>query len=349
MDIRLFKLKDLPQVISIWNQSVQEGEVVYYPIDQAYFEKKFLSDPNYDESFSFVATDENKVVGFISGIEKKVFLTGQNNENTPGYITCLFVEKGHRGKGVGKALVAVLSKAFKDTGKKVISVSSGNPINLDWCIPGTPGHDHNNSPGMDEGCAGYTFLQHLGFDALHHEVAMYLNLADYHDRPEIAQKKQQLKKEDIFIGRYDPSLNYEYDGMFDRLKSEYWRTALKTEIECHKQNKPCTDIRFIPNGKIPAGPRPILAGMHDGHIVAFTGPVDIQQSGRGWFSGICTDPNYGGRGIAAVLFDELMQEFIKIGAQFSTLFTGVENHAQKIYLNAGFKVVRTFAVMEKDL
>lgn len=349
MYIRLFQKEDLPQVMDIWNLSVTEGEVVYYPIDQAYFEKKFLADPNYDEAFSFVALEGNEVIGFISGIEKKVFLPGQNNENTPGYITCFFVKKQYRGQEIGRKLVQTLSQAFKKTGKKTVSVSSGNPINLDWRIPGTPGHDHNNAPGMDEGCAGYGFLEHLGFVSRHREVAMYLNLDDYRQRSQIAQRKKELEEDGILIGRYDPSLDYEYDGMFDRLQSEYWRAALKTEIECHRQNKPCTDIRFIPNGKIPAGPRPILAGMHRKHLVAFTGPVDIQQSGRGWFSGICTDPNYGGRGIAGVLFDELMQEFIKIGATFSTLFTGVENHAQKIYLNAGFKVVRTFALMEKEL
>ena len=137
--------------------------------------------------------------------------------------------------------------------------------------------------------------------------------------------------------------------MCDGVESEYWRSVLKTEIQCHRDGVPCTDIRFIPNGVVPAGPRPILAATHEGKIVAFTGPVDKQKSGRGWFSGICTDPNYERRGIASVLFNLLMQEFVDEGAAFSTLFTGDDNHAQKIYKNAGLRVVKRFSIMKKAL
>ena len=112
---------------------------------------------------------------------------------------------------------------------------------------------------------------------------------------------------------------------------------------------PCTDIRFIPNGVVPAGPRPILAATHEGKIVCFTGPVDKQKSGRGWFSGICTDPLYERRGIASVMFNLLMQEFVDAGAAFSTLFTGDDNHAQRIYYNAGLRVVKRFSIMRKGL
>ena len=32
-----------------------------------------------------------------------------------------------------------------------------------------------------------------------------------------------------------------------------------------------------------------------------------------------------------------------------TLFTGTDNHARQMYRKAGFREVRTFAVMEKEL
>jgi ribosomal protein S18 acetylase RimI-like enzyme len=77
--------------------------------------------------------------------------------------------------------------------------------------------------------------------------------------------------------------------------------------------------------------------------------VDKQPSGRGWFTGICTDPLYERRGIATVLFNLLMQAFIAEGAAFSTLFTGDDNHAQKVYRRAGMRVARRFVIMEKTL
>lgn len=349
MMVRPFESKDLPGVINVWNQAVASKEVVYYPLTDAYFHQKFESDPNYDPRFSFVAEEEGKIVGFISGVAKKVFLSGETNENTPGYLTCVFVDKEYRGRGIGKALVNALGEAFKASGKSVFACNGNNPINLDWTIPGTPGHDHNNAPGVDEDCDGFGFLQKLGFAPMHREVAMYLDLSTYEPWEELESRRAALREQGIETGRYDPNLDYEYDGMFDRVGSEYWRSVLRTEIACHKQGVPCTDIRFIPNGKIPAGPRPIIAATHEGKIVAFTGPVDKQTSGRGWFSGICTDPLYERRGIASVIFNILMQEFVAEGAAFSTLFTGDDNHAQKIYRNAGFRVVKKFNIMRKEL
>ena len=202
-------------------------------------------------------------------------------------------------------------------------------MNLPWFIPGTPGHDHNNAPGTDVDCAGYPFLLKYGYADAHREVSMYLNLKDYKYRPEVEATRQRLLSEGIYTGRYDVSLQCEFNGMCDRVGSEYWRKVLQDETTA-------------------AHPRVILAGVYQNHIIGFTGPVDREPSGRGWFTGICVDPLYGQRGVATVLFNDLMREFIKEGAQFSTLFTGIDNHAQRLYRHTGFEVRRTFAIMKKE-
>ena len=349
MNIRLFTEQDLPGVVALWNASVAAGEVVYYPITPEYYRKKFEGDPNYDPKYVFVAEEDGKIIGFIHGVAKKVFLKHETNESTPGFITCFFVLKECRGRGVGKALVEKLCAAFKASGKHICACSGDNPINLDWIIPGTPGHDHNNAPGMDEDCMGHAFLNKLGFEDQYREIAMYLDLATYTPWEGLEQKRAELRAEGIETGRYDASLGYNYDGMCDRVGSEYWRASIRNEIAAWNENRPNTDIRFIPNGKIPAGPRPILAATHDKCIVGFTGPVDMQTSGRGWFTGICTDPLFERKGIASVLFNLLMQEFVKEGAKFSTLFTGDTNHAQRIYLRTGFRIARRFVIMKKEI
>ena len=83
--------------------------------------------------------------------------------------------------------------------------------------------------------------------------------------------------------------------------------------------------------------------------MGFTGPVDVEPSGRGFFTGICTDPAYEKRGIATALFHLLMQEFIYHGAVFSTLYTGETNHARRIYERIGFRVAHTFHVLRRVL
>ncbi len=341
---------DLDAVLALWNGAAAAGETVYAPLTRGDFHRIFEQDLNYDPALSLVAEEDGQVAGWISGVAQKVFLPHENNENTPGYLTCVFVRRDCRRHGVGRALVRALEDAFRARGKAVIACG-GNPVNLDWLVPGTPGHDHNNAPGMDEDCAGFPFLRALGFEVADREIAMYLNLKDYRPWPELAARREALAARGIFVGRYDPDLNYDYDGMCDRVGSEYWRSVLQSEIACHKQGVPNTDPRFIPDGRVPAGPRPILAAVShpDRAIVAQCGPIDLQKSGRGWFTGICTDPLFERQGIASVLFNLLMQEFIAEGAAFSTIFTGDTNHAQRIYLRCGFRVVRRFAVMKKAL
>ncbi len=342
---RPLEKKEISQVVSLFNTCCSSGEVVYSPIAESSFEKDFVQ-PN---MYAFVAMDGEKLAGFVHGAQKSVFLPGQTHENTPGYLTVILVDTAYRRLGIGKKLVELLADTFRQTGKKTIACSEGNPLHLSWRIPGTPGHDHNKAPGVDENCAGYPFLQRLGFEPKHHEIAMYMDLMDYVWPENMTLAREKLKSEGIYTGRYDVILNYEFDGMCDRVNSEYWRHVLKTETEAWQKNVPNEDPDLWPDGLRPKGPRPILVATHENHIVGFTGPVDKQSSGRGWFTGICVDPNFGRRSIGEVLFHLLMQEFVDEGAAFTTLFTGLDNHAQRIYERAGLKVVCNFAVMARTL
>ena len=331
MTIRKALPSDRAAIFALWNASCEKNEVVYKPLTEERFHALFEANPHYDGEYDFIAEENGEAIGFVSGAEKKIFLPGETRENTPGFITAIFVKDGKRKEGVGKALLDALEYAFRLNGKKSVVSSGNNPVNLGWYIPGTPGHDHNNAPGTDVDCAGYEFLIKNGYKDLHREVAMYLDLSKYECSPEIEEIRARLKNEEnIYVGRYDVKWGCEFDGMCDRVGSEYWRKVLQDETA--KEN-----------------PRVILTGVYENHIVGFTGPVDKEPSGRGWFTGICVDPNFGKKGIATVLFNDLMREFVDEGAAFSTLFTGIDNHAQRLYKRTGFNVKRTFAIMKKEL
>ena len=327
MEIRAFRQEDIGKIICLWNGCVSRGEVLYRSLVPAYFEEKFLRQPGTDV---FIAETDGDVIGFLAGCRLTSFLPGQTEENTPAYLSAFMVAPEYRRQGVGSALLDAFERHFAAAGKKSFAVSSLCPINLDWVIPGTPGHEHNNMPGLDEECLGFDFLKKRGYAVAVREVAMYLNLREYEKKPEVEARRAKLAAEGITAGLYDVSQQAEFDGMCDRVGSEYWRQVLRDETA--KEN-----------------PRPILAAVTDGHIVGFTGPVDRQENGRGWFTGICTDPLYEKRGIAGVLFNDLMGEFIKVGAAYSTLFTGTENHAQRLYLKTGFRPARYFAIMKKSV
>ena len=330
MKIRTIEREDLPAIGNIWNACQQRGETLLRPFRPGYFCAKFLDTDCYEPPLCLAATEENTLVGVIAGARKHTFLPHETEENTPGFITLLLVLPEYRNRGVGRALLSALENAFRQLGKRRVDVSSVSPVDLHWIIPGTPGHEHNNMPGLDVDGLAYGFLSHMGYRTTVREVAMYLNLSEYRLDEQVEEKRRALAAQGITAGRYSPDEHCEWDAMCDRVGSEYWRKVLKDELAS-------------------PSPRPILAARTGGQIVGFTGPVDLEESGRGWFTGICTDPLYERRGIATVLFNDLMKEFIRIGAAYASLFTGVDNHAQRLYLKTGFRPVRSFAMLRKDL
>ncbi len=328
MVIREFCLDDLKQLIGLWNDCAGAGEILCVPLDEEYFSRKFL--PLDESRLYFTAEENGETLGFCLGSVKTEFLRGENALNTPAYLSMLLVRRDRRGEGIGSALLSAFEKNARELGKSRAEISSLSPVNLDWLIPGTPGHGHNNMPGLDTQSIAYPFLEKRGYASYVGEVAMYIDLAKYEKAPRVEELRARLKTEGITAGLYDVSENCSWDGMCDRVGSEYWRKVLKDETSS------------------PA-PRPILAARTNGQIVGFTGPADVQPNGRGWFTGICTDPLYEQRGIATVLFNDLMGEFIKIGAKYTSLFTGTENHAQRLYIKTGFRPVRRFDMLRKEL
>ena len=93
----------------------------------------------------------------------------------------------------------------------------------------------------------------------------------------------------------------------------------------------------------------LLVALEGKTCAGFTGPVYPEKTGRGYFAGIGVGPSFGKKGFGTLLFYRLLKREKEVGAQYMSLFTGEENHAGNIYLGAGFRVVRRFAVMLKEL
>ena len=93
----------------------------------------------------------------------------------------------------------------------------------------------------------------------------------------------------------------------------------------------------------------MLVVVKNNKILGWTGPLFTTNSKRGYFAGIGIHPNIQGLGIGSSLFSELIYQSKINGSQFMSLFTGSENPARNIYLKAGFKIVKSFAVLRKEI
>lgn len=329
MEIMRFEDRHIPQVVALWNAHLCE-RTQYRPLTEAGFKTRFIDNPSFSYDGSFVAAEGGRIIGFANGIVKREFLPGESHESTPGYLTMVVVDTDYRGRGYGSALLRELERFFVKSGKKKSQSIFFNPVKLEWYIPGTDGHDHNNSPGVDADTPAPAFMEKNGYKVMAREVAFHLELRDFAMSRGALEKRAELMQKGIFTGYFDPEKHSGFEELFDDLGNGDWRKGIMDNLARTE-------------------PDPVIIAADRGRICGFTGPIRVQESGRGFFVGIGTHSRYRGGGIMSVLFELLLEGFKKEGARFSTLFTGAENPARKIYERTGFSGVRNWAVMGKEI
>lgn len=330
MEIKRFNDSYINEVVDLWNKSC-DTEIPYKPFTEESFRDKFINNVHFSYEGTFVGFEDNRIIGFANGLFKKEFLPGENFENTPGYLTFVLVDKKYRNKGYGSLLLKAVEDFLISSGKRMIQIIFFNPINLEWYIPGSDDkHDHPNAPGVDADSYAFEFFKKHGYIVRTKEVAMYLDLAKFEFDEKSLKKLAQLREKGITIEYYKANKHQGFDALYDDLKNELWRKEIRDNLSLEK-------------------PYPIVVASDNGEICGFAGPIEVQKSGRGKFSGIGVDSKHQGAGIGKLLFFMLCESFKAEGAGFMSLFTGIENNAKRMYDAAGFNVVKTWAVMRKEV
>ncbi|KAJ49310.1 ribosomal protein S18 acetylase RimI-like enzyme [Clostridium tetanomorphum] len=327
--IREFTNEDIYEVVQLWNNSCNDN-FLYKPIKEEDFRKTFINNPYFQYEGTYLCISNSEIVGFANGIYRQELLPGERFQDIPGYITMVIVRKDKKGIGIGKALVETLENYLKAKGKKKINIDFFNPINISWYIPGSYKHDHPNAPGVDTNGEGYRFFKRIGYRERTKEVSMYRVLNRFFLDENMKNREIQLRQNSITVEYYNKNKHYGLEDFFDRLRNEYWRKDIKDNLSLKE-------------------PYPFLIAAHNNKICGFAGPLKIEKSGRGSFCGIGVEPNYEGKGIGKLLFFKLCKGFEEKGAEFMSLFTGINGNARKMYGDAGFKIVRTWALFEKEV
>lgn len=327
MQIKQFEVNHVEQVVALWNRSVAT-ETIYKGFTKESFVKKFLDNPFFDFNGTFVAEEDGKIIGFANAIMKN---DGKPASETPGYVTCVAVDKQHQRQGIGSELLKALEAYLKAAGKTIIRLLFFNPINLEWIVPGTKDHDHPNAPAVPFNSPFYFLLMANGYIIGGQQQDSYhLNIVNYELPKKVVDKNAENAKDGYTIEIYDEKKHHGFKELFEALNNPGWHEATMSNLAKEK-------------------PDPMLVVQKDGEILGWTGPLFTQESGRGYFAGIGVHPNTQGRGLGKSLFCELVYQSKLNGAKFMTLFTGSENPARNIYLYAGFKIVQSFAILRKDL
>lgn len=326
MEIKKFDESLIGDVVSLWNESVVPYSV-YAEFTEATFKEKFLCNPLYDEDGSCVVIENGKVIGFgnatYNNLNKEASLT-------PGYITCIAVDKAYWRQGIGTKVLHYLEDFLRSKGKTFVRNFFGNPINLKWYIPGYVKHEHAGAPAVDFNTPYYFLLMANGYNVNGQQDAYHIDLTKYVMPQRVIDKIKENEKDGYTLTIYDEKIHYGFDELFDALGSEGWRQAIKNNLAKEK-------------------PLPILIAQKDGEILGFTGPINNEPSGRAFLAGVAIHPKAQARGLGKTMFCTLCEKSKENGSTFMTLFTGADNKARNIYMYAGLRLVRSFAIMRKDL
>lgn len=322
MNISVLTKFHIDSCLKLFNQLAQTDDFLYKSLNRKSFEKKFLplKTDSY-ETLSFVYKTDDVIKGFISGVI--------HPERQKSYITMILVDPIFRGQHIGTKLLNYFETFIKENHQtyETIDLVFFNPVTLTWIIPNTKDHDHPNSPGVDMNSKAYLFFKALGYQTFAIQNSYYKDIRNYQYSKEIISVLNHLKDNNINIV-YSNQDHQGFDDLFDDLGNSLWKKEIKAAISSNK---------------------PVLIAEKNNQMIGFTGPLAVEQSLRGYFTGIGVHSGYRGLGIGKVLFSSLCFHLNEIGADYMTLFTGENNSARKIYEQEGFKIVRSWADMRKDL
>lgn len=322
MKIRTLTYNDVPRAAALYNASVGRGELLSKPMAEEGFRSFFLDRTD----VRTVALTNEDVTAFASGCYDK--------NAGRCCITLIVVTPLLRRQGIGSALLRELEQQLAELSGKppaLFEITFFNPMNFEWLIPGSLTHDHPNAPGVDLQNPAHIFFKNCGYRDTAYQNSFYLNLAGYEFPQAIAQRTAALAEQGIHLVRYDPNRHSGLNELFDDLGNELWRKEIMENVSRE------------------TGGNPVVIVEKDGKAYGFTGPLAIQPSGRGYFCGIGVHSAMRGNGAGKVLFAHLCKNLKEMGASFMTLFTGETNPARNIYEAAGFRIVRSWADMQREV
>lgn len=314
---------DFAQAHALWNAGAQ-NEYPHRKLSPAQFSELFLTSTDHIAKVNVAAKDGDILVGFANGC----VVPGKGI----GYITFVLVDPAYRREGIGSGLLWRLEEVLGTIEPlESYQISFFNPINLTWMIPGSKEHDHPNAPGIEVTSGAYIFFKNRGYIDTAYQNSFYLPLADFQIASKIQERIDTLPEKGLSICLYDREKHFGLDELFTDLGNELWREEI------------------MGNVNRPDGGEPVLIAEHKGQAVGFTGPLHVQESGRGYFAGIGVHSEFRKFGLGKALFSMLCKTLKDMGAGYMTLFTGETNPARNIYQSAGFKIVKSWTDMEKKV
>jgi ribosomal protein S18 acetylase RimI-like enzyme len=312
--IRPYRGTDEAALLALWNATLTHDH-----IDEAGFRTRVLLDANFDPAGLLVAEtgDGSQLAGFVLSIGRQVPLFLQGLEPELAWITAFGVQPGYQQQGIGRQLFDATLTRLHGQGRRRVLIS-----------PYTPNY---HAPGVDVEAypAALGFLQGSGWEITSMPISMRAELTGFQMPAEIAALEQRLVEQTGVVvqpvqAAHLPALlpfiarNFGWDWF--RFAQEYLLQLFGPGSD---------EICF-------------LVATRGDEIVGYC------QQRRERFGPFGVDPALRGQGIGRLLLFRCLAAMVAKGFHCGWfLWTGRD--AARLYELAGFRQVRQFAILQRDI
>ena len=307
---RSFTLGDGPALVELWQRSAPRDSITLSRL-----RNMVLLDPNFRPEGLRIATSGERLIGAAYGVTRSTPMEGLDLENDTGWIPFFFVDPAERHAGVGTRLLSDVLLYLKGKGRTKVHFASYTPYYF------VPGLDRATYPDAE------TLLHKHGFEIDYECVAMDLALGGYKPEVGIDDLITARLKEDYSFSTPTDDETYALASLASETFNPDWGRAIRTTIQS--------------SGDLDR----IIVARDSGRIVgwAMHGAYEDVLERFGPFG---VDPAQRGKGLGKVLLHLTLQRMQARGLHGAWfLWTGEKSPAGHLYLQTGFTISRSFAVM----
>jgi len=310
MYIRNICGSDMDEIISLWKKTLP-----YLVIDRNIFMKKIFLEVNFSQEGFFVAVDDDKIVGFVNAVYRKVpICAGAEIETEVGWISAFVVDKDYL--YVGDLLLEKAEIYLIKNGKSIINTGY-------YPTYFVQGIDERYTPEYID------IFEKRGYNK-NRSIAMILDLNKYCVPQTLEQKRLRLEEEGVsFI-----SLSDEYITELLSLKNDFLKPSWLYEY----QNR-VKDMDF----------ERFKLAVKDGKVVGAC-VFDDPDSAPERFGPFGVSEACQGKGIGGVLLADTLAEMKKRGLKSAWMqWASDDKGASILYERAGFVEKESYIEFEKRI
>ncbi len=312
MKILNYSQKYEMEVVDLWNKTLTADPITAYK-----FRRQALFDENFDTELCYIALEKECVTGFLLATKRRFPYLERGLEPTRGWINVIFVDKAHRGKGIGEGLVKAAEEKLKTMGAETITLGAYSP---NYFFPGVDKDNYRDA---------IKFFDKMSYQAGEESYSMCKDLHGYKLSEETLNKLAKAQEAGFSFISFD----YKYALELLEFARNEFGGGWKRNVLISMQNNTADDCILLVLDKAEKIVGFCMRAI-DGNSMRF-GPIGVKADLRSF-------------GIGGILFDIMQLEMAKRGINH-LYFVSTDMPGRRFYERHGVKVFRTFVEYRKNL